>query len=300
VSKLGDTLLIADMNDLYRDLIETSNALKSLKDDLSDDAIATEREQLYQAAAAVFGIGEPITQEGRSKRLKGALRSVIGDNPKFGMMQAKILSKNVDGVGRAVITPNPDLSMNEVGIPEDMAWEMFGNFVKRRLVRKGASYSEAVKKVNDRTDDARQELLRELPERQVLLDRAPTWHKSNILSFVPRIADGRTIEISPLIVTGFNADFDGDQMNVHVLTHPSAVQEAKQKMMPSQNLISTTDLRSPRHDIGKEMAMGLFVLTSNARSNKPPRVFDTAADVQRAYEAGEISSSDTVVVRDMS
>lgn len=295
ISKMGDVALTADMNKLYKDVIENANHFVELKKDLSDDGLADERLDIYNSVKAAYGLGQPITPENAAKGVKGAIRQVIGSRPKFGMYQNKVLSKTVEGVSRGVITPDPNLDMDQCGIPEDMAWPMYKPFVMRALARNGYPASVATKMIADRNDTARSVLVKEMEKRPVILDRAPTWHKFNFTAFKPFLTDGSTIKVCPLITQSFTADFDGDQMNAHVPASEKAVEQAYAKMLPSKNLTSLTDLRSPRHTPSKEQIFGLYALTKGM-SDKPVRVFDTVAEAKSAYARGELGPNDPIEI----
>lgn len=296
VSQMGDIMLVPDINELYRDLIEVNNGIKTMRKDLPESALADDKENLYDAVKAAYGVGDPITAEGRSKRLKGAIRQVIGNNPKRGLFQSKLISKTVDVVGRGVIAPDPDLDMDSIGIPEDKAWTLYKPFVIRKLVRRGIPAARAAEMVENRSKEARSMLDDEVKARPVIANRAPTWHKFNLLAFYPKIVDEDVIRVSPLIVAGFNADFDGDQMNFHVPASDKAVQEAQEKMLPSKNLFAVKDLKSPQHTPSKEMVMGLYQMTK-APTKKPPKVFHNIKEAREAYNQGLIGMNDPIVIQ---
>ena len=296
VAKIGDTALISDINELYRDVIESSDAFRSLHADVGDAGTTEERLNVYKAVKAAYGLGEPISPEGQAKGLKGAIRQVIGaGSPKFGTFQAKVLSKAVDGVGRAVIGPEPNYDMDQCGVPEDAAWKLYRDYVIRSLVRRGYPQERAQQLCDDRAPVAKDLLLEEMGRRPVILDRAPTWHKFNLMAFWPSLVKGSTLRMNPLVEKGFCADHDGDQMNFHVPASDKAVREAIDKMLPSKNLFSLTDLRKPRFVPNMEMTLGLAKLTAPASKAKP-RVFVTAQDAVRAYRRGEIGANDPVSV----
>lgn len=217
IARMGDVALVPDMNELYKDLIEMKGNYEALAKELPASALADERLAVYGAVKAAYGLGDPITTEGRAKNLKGAVRQVIGTIPKFGMFQSKVISKTQDLVGRSVITPNGNLNMDQIGIPEDMAWEIFKPFVERKLVQRGYSPLTVKGMIDERNATARHILEDVMAERPVLMDRAPTWHKFNIMAFRPHITEGRSINVCPLICSGFNADFDGDQQIGNVM-----------------------------------------------------------------------------------
>ena len=295
IAKAGDTMLVSDINELYRDVIESADAFKQLQKDVPDAGLTEERLNVYNAVKAAYGLGSPISPEGQAKGLKGAIRQVIGSTPKFGLFQSKVLSKAVDGVGRAVITPEPSYDMDQCGITEDAAWTLYKDYVIRGLVRRGYPQDRAIKLIEDKAPVAKDLLLEEMGKRPVILDRAPTWHKFNYMAFWPVLVKGSTMRMNPLVLPGFNADFDGDQMNFHVPSSAKAVQEAIEKMMPSKNLFSTTDLRSPNYAPRMEMTLGLAKLTAPQRKGKP-RFFLTAQEAIRAYRRGEIGANDPVSV----
>lgn len=211
VARMGDVALVPDMNELYKDLIEMKRNYEDLSKELPASALAEERLAVYGAVKAAYGLGDPITTEGRAKNLKGAIRQVIGTVPKFGMFQSKVISKTQDSVGRSVTIPDKNLDMDQIGLPEDMAWEMYKPHVERKLVQRGYSPSAASEMIDERNATARHILDDVMAERPVLMDRAPTWHKFNIMAFKPHIVKGRSIHVCPLIDSGFNMDHDGDE-----------------------------------------------------------------------------------------
>lgn len=295
VSSLGSLALVADLNELYRDIIELNNSIKDLKLQAKDLDISEEKEKLYDAVSAAFGLSEPAFIDGKSKRLKGAIRQVIGENPKSGLFQSKVISKPVDTVGRGVVTPDPNLDMDSIGIPEDSAWAVYKDFVMRRMVRRGFSPVQAITLIEARAPEAKNALIEEMSERPVIVNRAPTWHKFNLLAFYPHIVKGHTIRVSPLVTSGFTMDFDGDQANFHVPVSDKAVRQAIEKMLPSKNLFSLTDLRSIRHAPTQEMAIGIYYLT-RPKSTKPPVRFKTLEDARRAYLNNQININDPIII----
>ena len=295
VSRMGDVALIPDINELYRDLIESKQNFGFLREELPLSALADERLNIYKAVKAAYGLGNPVTTEGQAKNLKGMVRQIIGTVPKWGMFQSKVVSKAQDLVGRGVISPDRNLDMDQIGIPEEMAWTMYKPFVTRELVRRGFSPTKAVEMIDAKSPTARHILDDTMEEKPVLMDRAPTWHKFNIMAFRPHIVDGRNIHVCPLVCSGFNADFDGDQVNIHVPASQKASREALKKMLPSENLISLTDLRSVRYSPEKEQISGLWALT-NGMTRKPARRFATKSDAVKAYRQGEIGPNDPVEI----
>lgn len=295
ISKVGGVALVPDTNELYKELIENKHNYEILKKDLPDSALTDERLNIYKSVKAAFGLGNSITSEGQAKNLKGPIRQIIGTVPKWGQFQSKVVAKNQDLVGRSVTVPDKNLSMDQVGIPEDMAWEMYKPFVTRKLVQRGYSPVDSVKMIDDKTPTARHILDDVMKEKPVLMDRAPTWHKFNIMAFKPFITDGKEIRVCPMIDSGYNMDHDGDTVNMHVPASDKASREALEKMLPSKNLISLTDMKSVRYKPEKEQVSGLWALTAGV-TKKAPRVFKDKTEAIRAYRDGEIGPNDPIEI----
>lgn len=200
--------LVTDANYLYKELMEANNNLREMS--AASDDVSDERRAVYNSFKAVVGLGDPVHPKLKEKKVEGILKHVLGSSPKFGEVQRRLLGGTVDLVGRAVIIPDPDLDMDHVGLPEGRAWEVYSNFIKRRLRRRGMPLMEAAKHVQQRTELARQELLKEMEDRPVIVDRAPILHRFGIMAFYPKLVQGETLRVSPLIVKGAAADFDGD------------------------------------------------------------------------------------------
>lgn len=294
VSVMGATgrPLVADANYLYKEAFEANEALKEtsgFSNNLSD-----ERTALYKSFKAVTGLGDPVSPKNQERQVKGVLKYIFGDNPKFSTMQRKLLSTTVDVVGRGVITPNPDLDMDQVGLPESKAWEIYKPFIVRRLARRGVAPVRAAELVEQKDKAAKDALLQEMDERPVIITRAPVLHRYGVMAFRPQLTKAETLQIPPAIVTGFGADFDGDTMNYHVPVSDGAVKDALEKMLPSKNLLSTKNFKA--HQLPKnEYQGGLYHATAFV-SNKPERYFATKADAIRAYKNGEIESDQKVVI----
>jgi hypothetical protein len=291
----NDMPLINDANYLYKELFEANKNLKGIQAELGADGSGPERLATYNAFKAVTGLGDPISQKTRDKNVKGVLQSVFGSSPKFGTLQRKLISTTVDNVGRAVITPNPDLDMDSVGLPEEKAFQAYEKFVTRRLVRQGMSLRAAREQVVNKSDLARRILLEEMDHRPVYISRAPVLHKFGIMAMKPRLTKGDTLQVSPLIVKGFGADFDGDAMNYHVPSTEKARQEASDRLLPSRNLFSLSDFKSVMHAPANEYVGGLYHATSS-NSERTRKIFRTIQDMRRAYERGDISVSDKVQI----
>ncbi len=212
VSVMSDSKLplVSDANYLYKSLFAANENLAQLKDRVDD--VGEERLAVYNAFKAVTGLGDPLQPQYKEKNIRGILKHVLGSSPKNGVVQRRLLSASMDLVGRGVISPNPDLDMDSIGIPEAGAWGAYRNFVVRRLTRRGTPLQEAVRMVEERSPVARQELLSEMETRPILANRAPVLHRFGIMAFKPRLVQGNTIQVSPLVVAPFGADFDGDSV----------------------------------------------------------------------------------------
>ena len=210
-------------------------------------------------------------------------------------LQRKLISTTVDNVGRGVISPDPNLDMDQVGLPEDKAFKIYERFVTRNLVRRGMSLREAREQVKDKTKLAREMLVEEMDRRPVYISRAPVLHKFGVLAMKPQITKGDTLRISPLVVKGFNADFDGDAMNYHVPSSDEAVKEAYERLLPSKNLFSLADFKSVMHKPANEYITGLYFATQPP-NDKPKRIFRKKEDVIRAYERGDLSYDDKIQI----
>jgi DNA-directed RNA polymerase subunit beta' len=279
------------INTLYRDVGLISNELKWQNDaPFIDDEIKAElREKLYDGVKAVSGLGSPIAYYPEARRPKGIVEQIKGDPAKRGFFQYKVLRRQQNLVGRGTIIPEPKLGVDEVGLPEEMSWSLFEPFVMRRLVNQsGMTPVEASDQVSQRTPVARSMLEAEMANRPVMLNRAPSLHKFSIMAFKPRLTDGKAIKIPPLVVKGFNADFDGDAMTVHVPVLPDAVKEAE-KMLPSNNLYNPGTGRimiQPQN----EAALGLYLMSKDKAASKDI-MKELPAPLQKKWSGKQLDSA---------
>lgn len=216
--KGGQELVYGDINPLYRDLLYVNNQFKEVK---KAQFVPGEEEKmrpaLHEAVGAVFGVNDPVTTKSRARGHKGFLTYISGTNsPKYGYFQSKIMKRTQDVSGRGTIVPDHTLGLDEVGIPEDMMWTMYDKFVIRRLVQNGYPALQASQMIKDRHPLAREMLLRETKERPVIVNRAPTLHRYNMVAAYPQMTAGKTIRVHPFIESGMNADFDGDCADSHL------------------------------------------------------------------------------------
>jgi DNA-directed RNA polymerase beta subunit len=286
--------IVADPNYLYAELFDANRALKGLHGKVDD--LSEERLNLYKSFKAVTGLGDPINPKNQEKGVRGLLGEVLGDSPKLGNVQFKLLGTPVDLVGRAVASVNPDLTMDEVGIPENKAWDVYAPFVIRSLVRKGFAPADAVKQLADRTRPARDALLGELKARPVMVDRAPVLHRYGMMAFYPRLVKGDAVQVSPAVFAPFNLDLDGDTINYHVPGTDAAAREAAEKMLPSRQLFHQGKFDDPVYAPRQEYLAGLYAATRGAAPGKRPQVFATRADMLRALRNGELGLNDPVEI----
>jgi DNA-directed RNA polymerase subunit beta' len=256
--------------------------------------LSQHRLALYDSFKAITGLGDSVNPKLEKKNVKGILKQVFGDNPKFGVVQRKLLGSQVDMVGRAAITPNPDLDMDEVGLPEDRAWSVYKPFIMRRLIRRGVDRFKAADMIDKKDNMARDAMVAEMDARPVIVTRAPILHRYGVMAFKPKLVKGSTLQVSPIIVKGFNADFDGDAMNYHVPSTDEAVKDAMEKMLPSRNLMAAKSFKV--HQLPANEYQGGLYAASAAPSKRPEKYFKTKADAIRAYRSGDIDINDRVVI----
>jgi DNA-directed RNA polymerase subunit beta len=229
------TPLVADANYLYKELLDARENYKSMEGKVGD--LGEERLAIYNSLKAVTGLGDPIHQENRERDVKGILKNVFGSSPKYGMVQKKLLGSAVDMVGRAVILPNPDLDMDQAGIPEEKAWDVYKPFIVRSLVRKGMPVTHAMRQVQDRTKPAKDAMLVEMEERPVILSRAPVLHRYGVMAFRPKLVKGHALQLPPMVYSGFGADNDGDccrGTEICTLTFPAEILDIVRRSIPNQ------------------------------------------------------------------
>jgi DNA-directed RNA polymerase subunit beta len=287
--------LVADANFLYKEVFDSNSVLKELSGELDDTG--DERLAVYDAVKAVTGLGAPTHPKNVERNVKGALKHIFGSSPKHGMVQRKLLSTTTDLVGRAVITPNPDLDMDHVGLPEDKAWEIYKPFIVRHLTRRGMPRLQAAHALQNRTPDAKQALLATMESRPIIINRAPVLHRYGMMAFHPRLVKGHTMQISPLVVGGFSADFDGDAMQYHVPSTDEAAKEALHKMLPSANLLGAANFK-PMYKPTHEYVGGLYAASARVDKKNKPKVFQTQADAVRAYHRGDINVDSEIEILD--
>ncbi|MCC6945680.1 MAG: DNA-directed RNA polymerase subunit beta' [Thermomicrobiales bacterium] len=304
----GGRFATSDLNDLYRRVINRNNRLKRLIELGAPDIIVrNEKRMLQEAVDALMDNGRRgrvVSGSGKHK-LKSLSDLLKG---KQGRFRQNLLGKRVDYSGRSVIVVGPDLDLDECGLPKRMALELFKPFVMRKLVERGHAHNiKAAKRLVERVDPRVWEVLEEVIQNHlVLLNRAPTLHRLGIQAFRVRLIEGSAIQIHPLVCTAFNADFDGDQMAVHVPLSRPAQEEARTRMLSVRNLLAPSNgepIVSPTQDI----VLGCYYMTSErdfdtdyANGTLPKgwgKVFSSLEEVRLAYDSGVVDVQAAIRVR---
>jgi DNA-directed RNA polymerase subunit beta' len=295
----GGRFATSDLNDLYRRVINRNNWLKRLLDLGAPEIIVNnEKRMLQEAVDALFDNGRrgrPVTGPG-NRPLKSLSDMLKG---KQGRFRQNLLGKRVDYSGRSVIVVGPQLKLHQCGLPKGMAIELFKPFVMKRLVDLNhAQNIKSAKRMVERARPVVWDVLEEvIAEHPVLLNRAPTLHRLGIQAFEPQLIEGKAIQIHPLVCTAFNADFDGDQMAVHLPLSAEAQAEARILMLSTNNILKPSDGRPvtmPTHD----MIIGIFFLTMD-RDELPGagRAFGSVAEAMMAFERHEIQIQSRIKLR---
>ena len=295
----GGRFATSDLNDLYRRVINRNNRLKRLIElGAPEIMLNNEKRMLQEAVDSLFDNGRrgrPVT--GASNRPLKSLSDML--KGKQGRFRQNLLGKRVDYSGRSVIVVGPSLRMHQCGLPKPMALELFKPFVIKRLVDQGfAQNMKSAKRLVDRADSEVWGVLEEvISEHPVLLNRAPTLHRLGIQAFEPILVEGKAIHLPPLACAAFNADFDGDQMAVHLPLSAEAQAEARTLMLASDNILKPADghtVTMPSQD----MILGLYYLSTVVEDAKGQgRVFSSLAEAQMALDLHEIDMQSMVLIR---
>lgn len=206
----GDTMIPGDANILYKDLIDIKDAYDEETKMFGKANTQGSQLTLYDAVRSVYGYGDAVKPKTRSKDVQGFLKKIVGSTSKFSYVASKMISKPQDNVGRSTTIADPDLSIDEIGVPREMAMTMYAPYVQRRLKGMGYSDADALRAVRDRTDDAWRALQRECEVRPVLYSRAPAWYKFNITAGKVKLIDGKALATNPIVQHSYSGDFDGN------------------------------------------------------------------------------------------
>ena len=295
----GGRFATSDLNDLYRRVINRNNRLKRLLDLGAPEIIVNnEKRMLQEAVDSLFDNGRrgrPVTGPG-NRPLKSLSDMLKG---KQGRFRQNLLGKRVDYSGRSVIVVGPQLKLHQCGLPKQMALELFKPFVMKRLVDLNhAQNIKSAKRMVERAKPVVWDVLEEvITEHPVLLNRAPTLHRLGIQAFEPQLVEGKAIQIHPLVCTAFNADFDGDQMAVHLPLSAEAQAEARILMLSTNNILKPSDGK-PVTMPTQDMIIGLYSLTRLEEDvTGTGRAFSTMSEAQMAYDKGELDLQARIQIR---
>ena len=294
----GGHFASSDINDLYRRVINRNNRLKHLMNLGAPEIILRNEKRMLQEAVDTL----IDSSQARATRRRGVkeLRSLADMlRGKQGRFRQNLLGKRVDYSGRSVIVVGPELNLNQAGIPKQMALEIFKPYVLRELINRGlAPNVKSAKNVLDRRPPEVFDILEDvIKDHPILLNRAPTLHKLGIQAFFPVLVEGNAIHLHPCVCAGYNADFDGDQMAVHVPLSKEAMKESIEFMMPKHNLLKPAD-GSPVTLPNREMALGIYYFTSiNSHLSANTTIFSSEPEAILAYQSKAISPRQPIKVR---
>jgi len=295
----GGRFATSDLNDLYRRVIIRNNRLKRLIDIKAPEVILrNEKRMLQEAVDSLFDNSRKVNavRSDGNRALKSLSDMLKG---KQGRFRQNLLGKRVDYSGRSVIVVGPELKLHECGLPKDMAAELFKPFIIRKLIERGIVKTvKSAKKIVDRKDPVVWDILENvLKGHPVLLNRAPTLHRLGIQAFQPKLIEGKAIQLHPLVCTAFNADFDGDQMAVHVPLGQEAILEASVLMLSSHNILNPAN-GAPITVPSQDMVLGLYYLTKGRKGELGEgKRFYSAEEVVIAYNEGKLSKHAIIKVR---
>lgn len=295
----GGRFATSDLNDLYRRVIIRNNRLKRLIDIKAPEVILrNEKRMLQEAVDSLFDNSRKVNavRSDGNRALKSLSDMLKG---KQGRFRQNLLGKRVDYSGRSVIVVGPELKLHECGLPKDMAAELFKPFIIRKLIERGIVKTvKSAKKIVDRKDPVVWDILENvLKGHPVLLNRAPTLHRLGIQAFQPKLIEGKAIQLHPLVCTAFNADFDGDQMAVHIPLGQEAILEASLLMLSSHNILNPAN-GAPITVPSQDMVLGLYYLTKGRKGELGEgKTYYSADEVVIAYNEGKLSKHAIIKVR---
>jgi DNA-directed RNA polymerase subunit beta' len=296
----GGRFATSDLNDLYRRVINRNNRLKHLISLGAPEIILRNEKRMLQEAvdSLIDASQRKATRKSRGRQPLRSLSDML--RGKQGRFRQNLLGKRVDYSGRSVIIVGPELKLTQCGLPKDMALEMFKPFVLREMIARGiAPNVKSAKNMLDRRPPEVFDILEEITkDHPVLLNRAPTLHKLSIQSFYPVLIEGSAIRLHPAVCSGFNADFDGDQMAVHVPLSTKAVEEARTLMLPTNNLLKPSDGGPAATPSSKEIALGAYYLTSeDTRLSVNPTIFSDKDEAIYAYQSDHLEIRQKINVK---
>jgi DNA-directed RNA polymerase subunit beta' len=302
VQLTGGRFATSDLNDLYRRVINRNNRLKKLIDLNAPEVIRRNEQRMLQEAVdalidnSAARSGRAVNASGGRRRLKSLSDMLKG---KQGRFRQNLLGKRVDYSGRSVIVAGPELKIHQCGLPKLMALELFKPFVIARLLDQGYAHNikSATRLIESNASEVWDGLDEVIKEKYVLLNRAPSLHRLSIQAFQPKLIEGKAIQLHPLVAKGFNADFDGDQMAVHLPLSADAQKEARELMSATNNLLKPAD-GSPILNISQDIVLGCYYLTYNKPGAQvpEPKPFSSVAEAIFAFDKGLIKLQTPIIV----
>jgi len=246
---------------------------------------------------ALYGTHDPVSPQLLARNAQGYIARIAGvGSPKSGFFQSKLVRRQQDISGRGTIVPDSTLAMDEIGLPEDAGWSMFAPFIIKSLVQRGYGATDAKKMVEDRHPVAKETLLAETRNRPVLVNRAPSLYRYNVLAAYPKLVPGKSIRIHEAQAPIFSGDFDGDAISMMVPVTKEAVDEAKGLTLPNMLLSDQRKFTLTKAAPQQEAVLGLYKATSGKAVGKP-QTFETKGDALAAYHRGDISLNTPVTIK---
>lgn len=294
ITTQGNLTMVADSNYLYAQLLDARDdqrEAKNLTPELQNEA----RGNIYKRWKQLVGLYDPQSKKLQSKSVRGLLRWALGTTPKFGGFQRKVLGSTVDTVGRGVVVPDSKLKLNQIGLPQSIAWNIYSPFISRKLVQSGYTPVDALKLTKEKNVRAKEALMQAMQEHPTVMNRAPSLHKLSLMGFQPVLTTGYAIKVNPSIVIPFGMDFDGDSVNIHVPVSKAAIKQVRNNMFPQRNLISARKhkiLYAPQ----KAFMQGLYVATRMGDSSKGVKTFHSIQQAKQAYKNNQIDIDTPIVI----
>lgn len=295
ITTQGNLTMVADSNYLYAQLLDARDdqrQAKNLTPELQNEA----RGNIYKRWKQLVGLYDPQSKKLQSKSVKGLLRWALGTTPKFGGFQRKVLGSTVDTVGRGVVVPDSKLKLNQIGLPQAIAWNIYSPFISRKLVQAGYTPVDALKLTKEKNVRAKDALMQAMQEHPTVMNRAPSLHKLSLMGFQPVLTTGYAIKVNPSIVSPFGMDFDGDTVNIHVPVSKAAIKQVRNNMFPQRNLISARKhkiLYAPQ----KAFMQGLYVATRMGDSSKGVKTFHSIQQAKQAYKNNQIDIDTPIIIK---
>ena len=290
--------MINDADFLYRDLILQNNSFRSMKASgaFGQKDIEENRTAINTRMRELAGLVAPGDPQLRGRSVKGALDFIAGDTPKGGYFQHKVIYGKMNLTGRATISPDTTLGLDEIGLPEETAWRMYSPFVMRRLAQIGYTPLQAREAIEEKSPAAVKALKEDMDKRPVIVNRAPTLWRHGIMAAKPLLRSGKNLRVNSIWEKGLNADYDGDAMQIHLPVSDEAIEEAK-RMFPSRQLFTDKKPGDLLQAPTREPIIGLYKVTENVgkpQGNAKVHRFPDVDAAWKAYYAGKLKMTDYV------